>query len=144
MSAIYQHLIGSLYQHMVDFAASESIPVTKIAFENNQFDPPDGGIWFRVITFFGQTIQATVGDGGYNRIEGSFLISVFYDKGKPAGPLNEMVDKVMAYFKRGTDTPLVSSQKVRVLSASRENLQYEEKWVQVPVRIRFYTEALNS
>ena len=94
----------------------------------------------------GRKMQATLGTSGYNRIEGTFNIAVFYPKlagyESAYAPL-EIAERIVSYFARGTQL-IFSGVIVNCLTASRSSM-YETDMRYIPVvSVEWYSYVAND
>lgn len=142
MGAVLSHLEGSLLLTLNQFLDQDAY-TNQVAWPNMSFDPPENKKWVKPIITFGDLTQATVGDTGLNRIDAVMSINCCGPINTAMGELNDFIDRVMSWFKRGKDTAAVSSYSMRIISVSKNSpMQYGDH-VCVPVKVKLYTETEN-
>lgn len=139
MSGVATHIYGSIGYHLQEWFDTNKI--TAIAWENKSLDPPaiDGTkSWARVSFFPAETRQGSLGDEGLNEMSGIMLVNLFYPKGKGSGILNALADSLVSHFKRGTITAAVSGYTAKIKNAWRDSPLPDDRWFNIPVRVRYY------
>lgn len=115
-----------------------------IAWENSPFTPQVGIPWIKAGLLPGPVVQADMApDGGRDRHQGIYQVSLFYPAGQGSGPARRMADQVTAGFKRGT----VLSQaglNIRIQRAWRAPALSEPEWFQVPVSVQWFAYTPNA
>lgn len=111
------------------------------AFEGVNFKPLVDKPYQRVNLYPTQVENPTVGDN-YHRLTGFFQVVLSYPNGQGTGDMYDMVDKVTAFFKRGT-TLVENSTKVVVDRTPDISPPYaNESRMELTIRIRYYSEQI--
>lgn len=150
MSGVAQYLEGSLLTQLQTWLTANStvLATDPVAYPNREFTPPDASLtaksWLRVTFIPAETQQASVGDAGMNLMSGIMLINVFSPKGANAGPANALADSLVTAYKRGTNCPAVSGYVARIEKAWRSMALPDERWFNVPVRVKWFQQVTNT
>lgn len=105
--------------------------------ENQRFKPAINNTWVRVTLLPSETVKQSVGLGGYNQLNGTYQISLFFPAGRvDIDTCNELADAVVDNFvaalflNEGTTT-------VNVIDSWRDVSITESDWFQLPVYVRW-------
>ncbi len=114
-------------------AEAEQVPV---AWENVDFDPPEGGVYWRSFLLPGDPSAVGLGTAAENFHVGVYQVDVVAPAGSGWGVASESAAKVISLFKRGTDMT-GSNIHLRVTSAQPGPGLREGARFKIPVSI-FY------
>ncbi len=115
-----------------------------LAWENVPFTPEVGQPWLKTGFLPAPVRQAELApDGGRNRHQGIYQVSLFYPAGQGSGPARSMAERVISGFKRGT---VLSGEgiKVHIQRAWRGPALSEPDWFQVPVSVQWFAYTANE
>jgi len=135
-----QAIHGALASHLATFAAAQT-PALPVAYENRDFDPPEG-VYLREHLLPAEPAAAALGTDAPNRHRGILQVDVLGEAGQGSGPVSIIVDALTAHFKRGTKLPLgdseIAIERAYPGPAMQDNGRYR-----VPVNITFYAYVAN-
>jgi hypothetical protein len=110
---------------------------TGIERENERFKPNIRDPWVRTQLLPSETTQQSLGQGGYNNLNGTYQISLFFPAGRTdIDTINELVDAVVDNYV-GANFLTVNTTTVQVVDAWRDISVTESDWFQMIVYVRW-------
>lgn len=135
-----ENIRKSLFKDLDTWAAAQT-PIIPVQWPNQNFTPPTTKdlAWLRPTVLFSEPEVASLGLSGTNLIKGIFHINVFFPKGELSGTPVGVAERLVQAFKRHTTTTPVSGIGARCLQSWQEAEidRPDDKWLQIPVKVRF-------
>ena len=136
MSNVYD-LVERAFEERLD--SFPYLPDAGVAYANEQFNRPDpDASWFQAKLIPGTPSRKVLGPDGYSRLDGAYMINMFYPKGEGSGTARRAADQLIQWFKSGTRLR-AGDVFVSCLTASRAGADDSGEWYQIPVSIYWYT-----
>ena len=142
MTRVYDQIQAALEGHLLDCPELPLNPATGkrlIAFENDRFEPVTNQPWWRVQFVPVGSERGSAGEDGYTRVDGEFVIDLFYPAGGGSGSARRAADDLVSHFKSAQSVTSSGGVAVWIRGARREPALSEERWFNVQVRVRWTT-----
>lgn len=134
--SIYDRLQSCFEERL---AAFPYMPTGSVAWENVKFTPPTPQTpWLRATFVPVASSRKALGEDGYSRIDGGFLIWIYYPLGQGSRESSVVADQLVTWFKSGTRLES-GGEYVTVLTAEHGQGSVENAWWCTPVRISWYS-----
>lgn len=136
--------ITEVQEALYEFLLTISGIPAAIQVENERFIPSIRDPWMRVLLVPGETTLQSLGTDGYNRLSGLYLIDLFYPAGrKTVTDINAIADTIInSYINENIVTK--NTTHVQILGAWRNTSISEGDWFQVPLSIRWNSQATRN
>lgn len=136
MANVYDLIQRALEERLSAFS---SLPSGGVAWENVEFKPTEGTAWCRAFISPSEVSRKTLGEDGYSRVDGVFLVTLYYPKNQGSGACRRVADALAQWFKSGTR--LTAGVVTVTCSSARRAaaLTDDPKWYQIPVQVFWYT-----
>lgn len=139
MADVYDQVQAALETSLATYSGAPKDGATGrllIAFENDRFEPADDHEWWRAQFVPVAFEPGSLGENGYTRIDGEFVIDLFYPAGGGSGKARRAADALSQHFRRAQSLES-DGVKVWIRGAPREPGITEDRWHSVQVRVRW-------
>lgn len=114
-------------------------PVDKTAFENSAFNPPTNEPWAAVFFLPNLPNVSSLGEYGFDEIDGVFQIDLNYPLNQGTGAAREKADQFPIVFTPGQRF-YFDNQEVLITSCGRSSGRPVDGWWKVVVSVQWYAQ----
>lgn len=117
---------------------------TAIQVENERFVPNIRNPWIRTLLVPAETTKQSQGINGLNRLSGIYAVDLYYPAGRTTvNNINLVADTIINSY---IEQLYINSNStyIQILSAWRNTSTQDGDWIQIPVTIRWESQAARS